>query len=70
MAGQQMRFGDGAASERMMGTWRRLAGELFVDWLAPRPGQRCQKIQHVTVDAQPHLLRGKPIMASRPRVRP
>ena len=40
MAGQQMRFGDGAAYERMMGTWSRLAGDVFINWLAPRPGQR------------------------------
>ena len=40
MSGQQMRFDDGAAYERMMGTWSRLAGEIFLDWLAPRPGQR------------------------------
>jgi SAM-dependent methyltransferase len=40
MASQQMRFGDGAAYERMMGTWSRLAGDVFIDWLAPRPGQR------------------------------
>jgi SAM-dependent methyltransferase len=37
---QQMRFGDGAAYERMMGTWSRHAGGIFLDWLAPRPGQR------------------------------
>ena len=23
-----------------MGTWSRLAGEIFLDWLAPRPGLR------------------------------
>jgi SAM-dependent methyltransferase len=40
MAGQQMRFEDGAAYERMMGTWSRLAGEVFIDWLEPRPGRR------------------------------
>ena len=40
MAGQQMRFNDGAAYERMMGTWSRLAGDIFVDWLAPKPRQR------------------------------
>lgn len=31
----QMRFEDGAAHERMMGTWSRLNGEIFLDWLAP-----------------------------------
>jgi ubiquinone/menaquinone biosynthesis C-methylase UbiE len=28
------------ASERMMGAWSRLAGEIFLDWIAPRPGLR------------------------------
>jgi ubiquinone/menaquinone biosynthesis C-methylase UbiE len=40
MAQQQIRFEDGAAYERMMGTWSRLVGEVFLDWLAPRPGLR------------------------------
>jgi SAM-dependent methyltransferase len=38
MAEPQIRFDDGAAYERMMGTWSRLAGEIFLDWLAPRAG--------------------------------
>ena len=38
MAEQQIRFDDGAAYERMMGVWSRLAGEIFLDWLAPRNG--------------------------------
>ena len=38
MAQGQIRFEDGAAYERMMGTWSRLAGEIFLDWLAPRSG--------------------------------
>jgi len=38
MAEQQIRFDDGAAYERMMGTCSRLAGNIFLDWLAPRPG--------------------------------
>jgi SAM-dependent methyltransferase len=38
--GNQIRFDDGAAYERMMGTWSRLAGAIFLDWLAPRPGLR------------------------------
>ena len=37
---RQIRFDDGAAYERMMGIWSRLAGEIFLDWLAPRPGLR------------------------------
>jgi ubiquinone/menaquinone biosynthesis C-methylase UbiE len=40
MAEQQIRFDDGAAYERMMGAWSRLAGDVFIDWLAPRPGLR------------------------------
>jgi len=35
MTAQQVRFEDGAAYERMMGTRSRLAGEIFLDWLAP-----------------------------------
>ena len=38
MAEQQIRFTDGAGYERMMGIWSRAAGEVFLDWLAPRPG--------------------------------
>jgi ubiquinone/menaquinone biosynthesis C-methylase UbiE len=37
---QQFRFDDGAAYERMMGTWSRLVGDVFLDWLSPRPGLR------------------------------
>jgi ubiquinone/menaquinone biosynthesis C-methylase UbiE len=40
MPEQQIRFDDGAGYERMMGTWSRLAGDIFLDWLAPRPGLR------------------------------
>jgi SAM-dependent methyltransferase len=40
MAEPQIRFEDGGAYERMMGVWSRLAGEIFLDWLAPRPGVR------------------------------
>jgi SAM-dependent methyltransferase len=40
MAEPQIRFDDGAAYERMMGTWSRLAGEIFLDWLAPPSGLR------------------------------
>ena len=38
MAEQQVRFEDGAAYERMMGIWSRLAGDIFLDWVAPPPG--------------------------------
>jgi ubiquinone/menaquinone biosynthesis C-methylase UbiE len=40
MTEPQIRFDDGAAYERMMGAWSRLAGEVFLDWLAARPGWR------------------------------
>ncbi|MDB5407344.1 MAG: methyltransferase protein [Rhodospirillales bacterium] len=40
MAEPQIRFEDGAGYERMMGKWSRLAGDIFLDWLAPRPGLR------------------------------
>lgn len=35
-----IRFDDGAGYERMMGIWSRLAGSVFVDWLAAPPGLR------------------------------
>ena len=40
MAAHQIRFDDGAAYERMMGGFSRLAGSVFLDWLAPPPGLR------------------------------
>jgi len=40
MTEQQIRFDDGAAYERMMGTWSRFAGDIFLDWLAPAAGLR------------------------------
>lgn len=40
MAEHQIRFVDGAAYEQMMGRWSRIAGEIFVDWLAPARGLR------------------------------
>jgi SAM-dependent methyltransferase len=36
----QIRFEDGSAYERMMGTWSRFAGGVFLDWLAPAQGWR------------------------------
>jgi len=38
MSQHTIRFEDGAAYERGMGGWSRLAGEIFLDWLAPPPG--------------------------------
>ena len=38
MAGAQIRFGDGAAYERLMGQWSRDAGAIFLDWLQPAAG--------------------------------
>lgn len=35
-----IKFNDGAAYEQMMGVWSRLAGEQFLDWLAPGEGTR------------------------------
>jgi len=35
----EIRFDDGAAYERMMGTWSRIAGDVFLDWLAPASNQ-------------------------------
>lgn len=40
MVEQKIRFDDGAAYEQMMGIWSRLAGEVFLDWLAPPSGLR------------------------------
>jgi SAM-dependent methyltransferase len=40
MADQSIRFDDGAAYERFMGKWSQLAGETFLDWLAPQSGLR------------------------------
>lgn len=40
MNDRTIRFDDGAAYERAMGTWSRLVGEVFLDWLAPAPGLR------------------------------
>ena len=40
MAEPQIRFDDGAAYERMTGSWSRLAGAVFLDWLAPPSGLR------------------------------
>jgi len=40
MAAPAIRFEDGAAYERGMGGWSRIAGGIFLDWLAPRTGLR------------------------------
>jgi len=40
MTTDQIRFDDGAAYERYMGKWSQLAGDAFLDWLAPEPGLR------------------------------
>lgn len=36
----QIRFDDGSAYERYMGKWSQLAGDTFLDWLAPDRGLR------------------------------
>lgn len=38
MATEQIRFDNGATYERYMGMWSQLAGETFLDWLAPASG--------------------------------
>lgn len=38
MAGQRVRFSDGARYDAMMGPWSRSAGGIFLDWLAPASG--------------------------------
>ena len=40
MQNNPIRFDNGAAYERYMGVWSQLAGETFLDWLAPKPGLR------------------------------
>lgn len=40
MAQPEIRFDDGAAYEEGMGRWSRLAGNVFLDWLAPASGLR------------------------------
>ena len=40
MVTDPIRFDDGAAYERYMGKWSQLAGEVFLEWLAPKPGLR------------------------------
>ncbi|WP_270934545.1 class I SAM-dependent methyltransferase [Falsiroseomonas oryzae] len=40
MSMQRITFADGAAYERNMGGWSRLAGGPFLDWLAPAQGLR------------------------------
>ena len=37
---EAIRFEDGAGYERMMGTWSRIAGATFLDWVAPPSGLR------------------------------
>lgn len=40
MADPVIRFDDGAGYEKFMGTWSRLVGDVFIDWLAPAKGLR------------------------------
>ncbi len=40
MQNNTIRFDNGAAYERYMGVWSQLAGETFLDWLAPKAGLR------------------------------
>lgn len=41
MTEQTVQFNDGAAYEEMMGKWSRIAGDIFLDWLALPKGLRC-----------------------------
>src|SRR5258707_1305055 len=47
-----IRFNDGAAYERMMGGWSRIAGDVFLDWLAPRPDLAWVEIESRTISVQ------------------
>ncbi len=40
MTTEPIRFTDGAGYDRFMGVWSRLAGQDFLDWIAPQPGLR------------------------------
>ena len=40
MVEQHIQFNDGDAYDRSMGVWSQLAGEVFLDWLAPSTGLR------------------------------
>lgn len=40
MSERDIRFDDGAQYERSMGTWSQLAGNIFLNWLAPPAGLR------------------------------
>jgi ubiquinone/menaquinone biosynthesis C-methylase UbiE len=40
MTSELIRFTNGAAYDRFMGVWSRLAGQDFLDWIAPEHGQR------------------------------
>lgn len=40
MTREPIRFTDGATYDRFMGVWSRLAGQDFLDWIAPKPRQR------------------------------
>jgi len=40
MGTQPVRFDDGDAYERLMGIWSGIVGRMFLDWLAPAPGQK------------------------------
>jgi ubiquinone/menaquinone biosynthesis C-methylase UbiE len=39
MTSEPIRFTDGAGYDRFMGVWSRLAGQEFLDWIAPNHGQ-------------------------------
>ena len=55
MTDQPIRFEDGAAYERMGGTWSRIAGDIFIDWLKPGSG-----LQWIDID-----IKKKELMVNR-----
>lgn len=40
MTAPSIQFANGAGYEAYMGVWSRLAGDVFLDWLSPKPGLR------------------------------
>ncbi|MFM1811477.1 MAG: hypothetical protein RLZZ336_415 [Cyanobacteriota bacterium] len=66
MSCESIRFTDGASYDRFMGVWSRLAGQDFLDWMAPKHGQRWLDVgcgngaftQLIAEQSEPHTLVG------------
>jgi ubiquinone/menaquinone biosynthesis C-methylase UbiE len=66
MTTEPIRFTDGAGYDRFMGVWSRLAGQDFLDWIAPKHGQRWLDVgcgngaftQLIAQQMEPHALVG------------